>query len=92
MLVGAHKGLKRVPTQFLSRLRLSDPTIPLWKFRTISYPRCIKITKYFKSVHSISLYCYKIFLCGTKIEIIVIYIYGQDNTVRVKYSAKFGRH
>ena len=27
MLVGAHKGFERVPTQFLSRLRVSDPTM-----------------------------------------------------------------
>jgi len=35
-----HKGSERVPTQFLSRLRVSDPTggVPeVWRFRQILF-------------------------------------------------------
>lgn len=47
MLVGAHKGLKRVPTQFLSRLRVHDPTggVPeVWDYIAI-LAVTIKVTK-----------------------------------------------
>lgn len=47
MLVGAHKDLKRIPTQFLSRLRVHDPTPvvdEVWDYIAI-LAVTIKVTK-----------------------------------------------